>query len=409
MNSDALKRDIIDEITKYLGTDNIIVLHGARQVGKSHILFYLKKQLEDNNQRTYFFDLEDSRFAEVLDAGLDSMLNFLKNESYDLEEIQKNSQKLYVFIDEVQYLKDPSPLLKLLIDHHKYIQLIVSGSSSFNIKSKFSDSLVGRTVDFEIFNLSFSEFLRFKKENINISHKLDKFHLEKVLGLYEEYAIYGGYPKIILENSIEKKEKYLQQIIDTYIKKDIRDLANIKNIDKFNGLLKILASQSGNMLNVAELAKACRIAQQTVETYLFILENTYIIKLIRPFSSNAKVEIVKTPKIFFYDTGILQMLWLRNLEKTFVGNVFETSIFSELVKKYGAQNINYWRNKNQNEIDFILSRKDGLLPIEVKKNFGNFRKASITFFLDKYKAKDYKVASILGEKKDEHFIYPWEL
>ena len=103
------------------------------------------------------------------------------------------------------------------------------------------------------------------------------------------------------------------------------------------------------------------------------------------------------------------MLWLKNLQKTFLGNVFETSIFSELTKKYGTQDLNYWRNKNQNEIDFILTKKGKLLPIEVKKNFGNFRKASIAFFLEKYKAEDYKVISLLGEKKDKHYIYPWEI
>lgn len=409
MNKKALKRDVVDEINKYIGTDNIIVLHGARQVGKSHILFYLEEQLRSDSKQTYFFDLEDSRFVDILDLGVDSMLNFLKQEGLDLEEIKNSSEKLLVFIDEVQYLKDPSPFLKLLIDHHKYIQLIVSGSSSFNIKSKFSDSLVGRTVDFDIYNLSFSEFLRFKNIKIDISRDLDGFHLKKAIELYEEYGTYGGYPKIVLEDSIEKKEKYLQQIIDTYIKKDIRDLANIKNIDKFNNMLKVLASQSGNLLNVAELARTCQLSQQTVENYLFILENTYIIKLIRPFSSSAKIEMVKTPKIFFYDTGILQMLWLKNLQKIFLGNIFETSVFSELVKKYGMESLNYWRNKNRNEIDFILSQKGGLLPIEVKKNFGNFRRASVSFFLEKYKAKDYKVVSILGEKKDKHCAYPWEL
>lgn len=409
MNKKALKRDIIDEINKYLDTNNIIVLHGARQVGKSHILFYLEEKLKKSNKKTFFFDLEDSRYVEILDAGADAMLNFLRNEGFDLEAIKNSSERIFVFIDEVQYLKYPSPLLKLLADHHNYIQLIVSGSSSFNIKSKFSDSLAGRTVDFEIFNLSFPEFLRFKNIKMDISPKTDEFHLKKIIGLYEEYGMFGGYPKIVLEHSIEKKEKYLQQIIDTYIKKDIRDLANIKNIDKFNSLLKVLASQSGNLLNVAETAKSCRLSKPTVENYLFILENTYIIKLLRPFSSSAKIEVTKAPKIFFYDSGILQMLWLKNLQKTFLGNVFETSVFSELVKKYGSENLNYWRNKNQNEIDFILSQKGGVLPIEVKKNFGNFRKASIAFFLEKYKAGGYKVVSLLGEKRDEHDIYPWEL
>lgn len=409
MNKKLLKRDIIDEISKYLGTNNIIVLHGARQVGKSHILFYLEEKLKNEKQETFFFDLEDSRFVEVLDLGVDSMLNFLKNEGFDLEKIKHSAKKLYVLIDEVQYLKDPSPLLKLLADHHSYIQLIISGSSSFDIKSKFSDSLVGRTVDFEIFNLSFSEFLRFKNITLNIFQDMDSFHLKKTIELYKEYAAYGGYPKIVMENSLEKKERYLQQIIDTYVKKDIRDLANIKDIDKFNNLLKILASQSGSLLNVAELAKTCRLSAQTVGRYLFILENTYIIKLLRPFSSSARVEVAKAPKVFFYDTGILQMLWLKNLQKEFLGNVFETSVFSELAKKYGTRNLNYWRNKNQNEIDFILSQKEGILPIEVKKNFRNFRQTSISSFCEKYKVKDYKVTGVDGEKKNSSFVYPWEL
>jgi len=243
--------------------------------------------------------LEDGRMVEVLDDGIDSFLLFFKNQGFNLEKIKNQNKKLFVFIDEIQYLSNPSSLLKLLIDHHKYIQLIVSGSSSFNIKSKFSDSLVGRTVDFEIFNLSFNEFLKFKNINYNLSNALTDFHLHKIIKLYKEYIFFGGYPKIVLEDSIEKKERYIQQIIDTYIKKDIRDLANIKNIKKFNNLLRTLAEQSGQLLNISTIANACSLAKQTVEDYLFILENTYIIKLISPFSSSAKVEVVKTPKIFF--------------------------------------------------------------------------------------------------------------
>jgi len=409
MQENIVKRDIFDEIVKYVDSNNIIVLHGARQVGKSHILFYLKNYLKDQSKQTFFFDLEDTRLVEVLNNGADAMLLFLKNEGFDLEKIKNNKEKLFVFIDEIQYLENPSPLMKLLADHHKYIQLIVSGSSSFNIKSKFSDTLVGRTVDFEIFNLSFSEFLRFKNINYNIKEKLDQYHLEKIMDLYKEYVFFGCYPKIVMENSIEKKEKYLNQIIDTYIKKDIRDLAKIKDIKKFNNMLKVLATQSGQLLNVSKLAEICGIAKQTAENYLFILENTYIIKLVAPFSSSAKVEVVKAPKIFFYDTGISQMLWLKKFPQNFVGNIFETSIFSELVKKYGKDAVGYWRNRNQNEIDFILQTEKNPLPIEVKMNFRNFRMASMDYFLKRYRISDYKVVSLEGEKKNESCFYPWEI
>jgi len=409
MHTKAIKRDIFDEIIKYINTDNIIVLHGARQVGKSHIMFYLENYLKNQKLQTYFFDLEDARLVDVLNGGMEEMLQFLQNEGFNLEEMKNNGEKMYVFIDEIQYLENPSPLMKLLVDHYKYIQLIVSGSSSFDIKSKFSDSLVGRTVEFEIYSLSFPEFLRFKNFNYVTKSRLDTYHLEKMKELYKEYVFFGGYPKIILENSIEKKEKYLGQIIDTYIKKDIRDLTRIKDLKKFNNMLKVLATQSGQLLNVSKLAATCSLAQQTVEKYLFILENTYIIKLVTPYSSSAKVEITKMPKVFFYDTGIVQMLWLRNFPRNFVGNIFETSIFAELVKKYGKERVSYWRNRNQNEIDFILQINEKPLPIEVKMNFGNFRILSINYFLERYKIKEYKVVGLEGEAKNSSCVYPWEI
>lgn len=404
----AIKRDVSDQIVKYLGTNNIIVLHGARQVGKTYLLYYLTDLLKAKGESTYFVDLEDSRFVDILDQGVDALLTFLKSEGINLENIKAQNKKLYLFIDEIQYLTSPSPLLKLLNDHHPYLQLIVSGSSSFNIKTKFADALVGRTVDFEIFNLSFAEFLRFKNISVNLTN-LSSFHLNKVTELYKEYILYGGYPKVVLENSIDIKEKYLQQIIDTYIKRDIRDLANIKNVQKFNNLLKLLASQSGQLLNVNQLCVTCGLSRPTIENYLFILESTYIIKLLPPYSSSAKVEIVKSPKVFFYDTGLLQMLWLKTLPGTITGNVFETSIFTELVKSYGQVNLYFWRNKNQNEIDFILQDKNGLTPIEVKENFANFNRLSMISFSEKYHANHYKVIGLTGKKTAKNYYYPWEL
>jgi len=403
-----IKREIVKEINKYINTDNIIVLHGSRQVGKTHIMYFLENSLKDKKELTHYIDLEDGRKVELLNRGIDEFLLYLEGEFGDLKKIESKGKKIYVFIDEIQYLENPSPLMKLIIDHHKYIQLIVSGSSSFAIKSKFSDSLVGRTVDFEVFNLSFKEFLNFKGLKYNLE-KISHFHTEKINRLYREYIRYGAYPKIVLEDSIEKKEKYLQQIIDTYVKKDIRDLANIKDLKKFNDLLKILAKQSGQLLNVSSLANTINLAKQTVEKYLFILENTYIIKLVPPFSTNPKVEVAKAQKIFFYDTGLLQMLWLDSTVGENVGNVFETSIFSKLVKKYSFDNVKYWRNKNQNEVDFIIDEGNAILPIEVKESFQNFRKSSIESFLEKYKIKKYKVVSLSGEKMDESCVYPWEL
>lgn len=409
MNGEVKKRDIIDKITPFLKTDNIIVLHGARQVGKTHILYYLQNELKVQGQLTKFLDLEDARFVDLLDEGVEVFLAYLKNEGFDLDGLQREKKVLSVFIDEIQYLRNPSSFLKLLGDHHKYLRLIVSGSSSFDIKSKFKDSLVGRTINFEIFNLSFKEFIRFKGLSYNLDAALDSLHLSEVVKLYEEYIYFGGYPKVILEDAVALKEKYLRQIIDTYVKKDVRDLAAIKQIQKFNTILKVLAAQSGQLLNIADLSRVGGVARQTVEHYLFILESTYIIKLVAPFSNSARVAAIKSPKIFFYDTGLLQMLRVKSLPKQLTGDVFETSVFSELIKKYGQDSVNFWRSRAQAEIDFILQSDGNILPIEVKKQFKSFKRQAVMAFGKKFKVSDYRVVSLFGAKDDDHFAYPWEL
>ncbi|PJA86141.1 MAG: hypothetical protein CO142_01780 [Candidatus Moranbacteria bacterium CG_4_9_14_3_um_filter_44_28] len=404
------KREIISEIEKYLFTDDIVVLHGARQVGKTHILYFLDELLKKQKKQTAYIDLEDSRYVSILDAGIKSFTNLLEEEGlFDREKSVKKKEKIFVFIDEIQYLKNPSSFLKLISDHHKDIKLIVSGSSSFEIKDKFSDSLVGRTVNFEIFNLSFSEFLLFKNYHFQRGKVYTKKKTNELKDLFREYALFGGYPKIVLTPQTEKKEKYLQQIIDTYIRKDIRDLADIKDIDKFNNLLGVLASQSGNMLNVTELSNTCKIAKSTVERYLFIIENTYIIKLVHPYSKNIRSELFKVPKIYFYDTGLMQMLWLKNLQKEIIGNVFETSIFSELVKIYDKDAVLYWRTKDKKEIDFIVRKNNSYIPIEAKLNFNQFNPVAIRYFQEKYHINKYNVVGLAGDMRGKEYIYPWSL
>ncbi len=225
----------------------------GRSARHPSLLYYFLNQLKENGEGTYYIYLEDSRFVRILDGGVAGLLKLLDEEGVRPAGLRK---KVFVFIDEIQYLSDPSSFLKLAADHHKDIKLIVSGSSSFAIKTKFKDSLAGRTVDFDIFPLSFREFLVFNQ----YSFEEGKVYTDKKIGemkaLFRQYILYGGYPKIALTPEIDMKEKYLQQIIDTYVKKDIRDLANVKDIDKFNKLLEALASQSGQLLNITELSRS---------------------------------------------------------------------------------------------------------------------------------------------------------
>lgn len=399
------KRKIADEILKFVYLEEIIVLHGARQVGKTHILLWLENYLKEKNEDVYYLDLEDSRYKRMIDLGVDEFINHLREEGHAPSE----GKKIFVFIDEIQYLENPSEFLKLMADHQKNIKLIVSGSSSFEIKSKFKDSLVGRTINFEIFNLSFEEYLMFRNYHYEPSVKTTEKKRAELKSIYKEFVLFGGYPKVALINEIELKEKRLQQIIDTYLKKDIKELANIDNIESFNKLLEILASQSGQLINIKELSGICKLSAPTIEKYLFILEQTYVIKLVRPYNKNIRSELSKTPKVFFYDSGLMQLLWLKGLQKEIIGNVFETSIFSELVKKFGRENIYYWRTKDKKEIDFIIKDKNIIIPVEVKINFNKANLSAINYFMENYKIDKYKLIGLDGYEQKTGYIYPWEI
>lgn len=399
------KRKIVDQLIKVIDLDEILVLHGARQVGKTSILFWLENYLKNRQENVYYIDLEDSRYKKILDLGVDEFIKHLNEEGHSPD----RGKKVFVFVDEIQYLENPSEFLKLIADHHKNIKLIVSGSSSFEIKNKFKDSLVGRTMNFEIFGLSFEEYLLFKDYHFDKSAEATEKKQEELRLLFKEFALCGTYPKVVLTGEIEFKEKRLQQIIDTYVRKDIKELANIENIEGFNKLLEVLASQSGQMINTKELANTCRLSVPTVEKYLFILEQTYIIRLVRPYSKNIRSELSKTPKVFFYDSGLMQMLWLKGLPKELIGNVFETSVFGELIKKYGRDNVCYWRTTDKKEIDFIVKNKDKILPIEVKINFAKAGLSAIKYFSGNYHPEKYQVIGFDNRRQDNHHIYPWEI
>lgn len=395
------KRDIVKHILAYKNDDNIIVLIGARQVGKTSILLFLKDLFKKANESVYYMDLENLQLLSILNKGPHEFINHLKEEGYNTDE------DIRVLLDEIQYLDNPTNFLKFLFDHYKNIHLIVSGSSSFEIRKKFKDSLVGRILIFGIYPLSFSEFLKFK--GLSTDFALTEKKILEFKNLFIEYIRFGGYPKIVLIDDRVKKERYLEQIIDSYIRKDIRDIGNIRHIDKFNKLLEVLSQQSGNLLNIEELSNTSGLSKPTIENYLFLMENTFVIKLLRPYHKNIRSELYKNPKIYFYDTGLMQILWLKTIPPTVLGNVFETTIFSEFIKLYPRKQIFYWRTKDKKEIDFIIMDKNTPIPIEVKYNFGSVKMTTINYFKTKYKVNNFKIIGLEGKKEHDFFLFPWEI
>jgi len=396
------RRKVFDDLLPFLFEKEIIVVNGARQVGKTHLLYYLRDYLIERKEQVHYLDLEDSRLLKTLDAGSDVLPHLLQEEGFD------PGRRVFVLIDEIQYLADPSKFLKLTHDHLPNIKLVVSGSSSFDIKRKFKDSLAGRTVTFELFPLSFAEFLVFKEVTLPVDTPPTLKRLEELAKLQKEFVLFGAYPGIVLTSETYKKEKRLQQIIDTYIRKDIRDIGNIRDIDKFNLLLETLAAQSGKLLNVLELANTCRLAKQTLENYLFILENTYVLRRVRPFHGNIRSELFKTPKVFFYDSGLQQLLWLKKFPGAVMGNVFETAVFAELAKRYGKEAVYFWRTRDKKEIDFVIRKGDLVLPLEVKLNFSHFNPATTKYFLKEYGLPSYRIIGLEGTSTDTQARSLWQ-
>jgi len=405
------KRKVVPAITPLLFDEEIIVIHGSRQVGKTSLMKYLMTQVlppRVKPQNMVYMDLEDFLLLETCNKGVDNTVNYLKTLGCNFDE------KIFLFMDEIQYLDNPSSFLKLFHDRYgPKIKLVVSGSSSFAIKSKFKDSLVGRTFDFEIFGLDFEEFLQFKGIDYDLQQPIPETLHPQLKELYKEYALYGAYPKIVLTETIEKKELILKQIVNTYVKKDIVDLAGIKNIKKFNALIILLASQSSNLLNNNELSNTLGLARDTIEKYLFMLENTYIIRQISPFSKNLRIELTRMAEVFMEDTGMMNLLTHKTFSRELWGALFETSVFSLLRKNLDVTNLFYWRTSKGHEIDFVHEPRRGELnTLEVKLRYKKQSLTSINYFKREYQTQNTFIITLdkaLPPPPGIQLLYPWQL
>ncbi len=388
------KRGLIPEIVPYLTSPEAIVIYGARQVGKTSLLRYLMQHHLVEN--AFYFDLELRELLDLCNRGAEEVYRYLLQKGAD------EKKRIYLIIDEIQYLENPPNLIKVLHDHYPQVKLLVSGSSTFEIKKKFNQSLAGRTVTFELYALGFAEFLEFQGKKYQLSAENIPAINNELVSLAEEYIRFGGYPHIVLEPAEEKKKVYLSQLINTYIRKDIRDIGNIRDISSFNRLLEVLASQSGQLLNVSELANTLGIRRETTIEYLNLLESTFVVKRISPFHKNIRNELTKNPKVFMLDTGMMHLLWLKDFPKVILGNAFETFVFLELMK--AGKKINFWRTATQQEIDFIVSNGK-LYAIEAKLNFDKAETRNLQSFAENYDCETITV----GLKGTKSGKYVWEV
>ncbi|MDR2556397.1 MAG: ATP-binding protein [Bacteroidales bacterium] len=360
------KRDIyLSKIEKGFAQVPIVVLIGARQVGKTSLM-------------NMFIDGKNALSLIGQDMEVAGLFQKLSNIEKYLETYLNEDLNGYLLIDEFQYINNISTTLKLLTDKHNKLKILCSGSSSLDILQNVEESLAGRVRVIEVLSLSFSEYLLFNDEKIyNLYEKIDADTENSALTnpieqLFYEYLTYGGLPRAALDKNNENKIEVLDDIYQTYLIKDVRNYIKNENIVGFNKLLRLLAIQTGNLVNVNNLSKECGLTYKTVEEYISILEQMYIIKLIEPYSSNKRNTIGKMKKIYFCDLGLRNMI-----EKNFgdihfrvdKGAVFENYILLELWRGKGTGGeVQFYRTYDGTEVDFVVRKIQETLAIECKFN-----------------------------------------
>ena len=351
------QRKILKAIERQIASREIIVLTGMRRVGKTTLLKMLYEKIDSENK--VFLDLENLINQKIFDEiDFDNIWNNLIPFG-----ITKN-EKVFIFLDEIQTFPQIVSVVKYLYDHYD-VKFFLTGSSSYYLKNLFPESLAGRKILFELYPLDFEEFLIFKEVPVKFHNFFSEkeqarnyIAYEKRKKYYDEFLAYGGFPQVVLAENEEKKKIYLNDIFISYFEKDVKILADFKQINAFRDLILLLFQRIGSKLDISKLASALNISRHTVYSYLSFLEQTYFISLITPYSKSVDREISGTRKVYACDTGFVNLF-----AKVDEGNLLENAAYNCL-RHFGK--INYYQKRTGAEIDFILPELNTAIEVKTK-------------------------------------------
>lgn len=398
-NKNYIKRHIFDKVAKHLKQEEMTILLGPRQVGKTVLLEQLRDDLTNKEKidpnLIFYYNLDIIKDWETVKEQT-QFIKFLK--------ARTSRKKIYVFIDEAQRVQNPGRFFKGVYDSRLNAKIILTGSSSLELASQIRESLAGRKRIFYIYPFSFLEFLSYKDKILyQITENNKKLSLpdrQELNNIFKDYVVWGGYPRVVLSESAEERRAILSDIFSSYVERDIIGFLKVKNKAKFSKLVKLLAGQIGQLINIDELASNVEIDRETVYRYLTALEETYIISLLTPYFRNPRQEIIKSPKVYFIDNGIKNYL-LDNFksldDREDKGSLFENSVFKELfsLKQEKSFELHFWRTKLGAEVDFIVEQGKALTPIEVKFNIKTSKVASgLRSFIKKYQPNQAMVVNL---------------
>lgn len=363
-----IKRNIENTIKKVSSEFPVLVLTGARQVGKSTMLQLIK----ENDMNYVTLDDLDAR-----NLALNDPKYFLEQYSYPL------------LIDEIQYAPILLPYIKMIVDEERLENLKnnecnktlfwLTGSQQFKVMKEVSESLAGRIGILNLYSLSLSEILNNGSDVFNPSiENLKKKKIKSKLDTKQIFEIIynGGMPSIVTK-TIERND-YFSSYINTYIERDVKQLLNVGKKIEFYNFMQYIAVRTAQEVNYATIANEIGVDSKTIKNWISILESSGIIYLLQPYYSNLSNRIIKAPKLYFMDTGLCSYLAKYPNAETLEfgalgGAIFETFVVSELIKNFTSHGVDpkmhlyYYRDKDQKEIDLIYAEANALYPIEIKK------------------------------------------
>lgn len=348
-----VERNLYKALKSHLSERPATVITGMRRVGKSTLLKQLLDIVPGKNK--IYLDLERVENRHIFKQPTNKEMElFLETMGIDV------TKKCTIALDEIQLLPDIVSVIKYWYDTYR-VKFIVTGSSSFYLKNRFSESLAGRKQIFELSPLSFDEFLRFKGIDVNtykrfaFQNYLEGFY-NQFKSSYNEFIKFGGFPEVTLINKSSPKKAMLQDILNAYIDMDVKILSDYSLNDELYKLIRLLSARVGSKLDASKLASVAGINRNKIANYLNLFEQTYFLTKLTPFSNNTDKEISQQPKYYFSDSGLLNLI-----EEQEMGKVFENTVINQFLRLDKV--VNYYQKKSGQEIDLIWKEN---CAIEIK-------------------------------------------
>lgn len=369
---DTIRRMMQKQIESRMQPQKVMLLFGARRVGKT---FLLKQIVEDYSGKSLVLNGEDADTVAMLEPV--SIANY----RHVFQDVK------LLAIDEAQHIPDIGRKLKLIVDEVPDIRVIASGSSSFDLKNQAGEPLVGRSTQFIL--LPFSQ-----QEISTVESPIEsKRNLEIRL-------LYGSYPEVVALASFEQKKEYLNDIVESYLLKDILAVDGIKNSAKIRDLLRLIAYQMGDEVSCDELGRQLGISKNTVEHYLDLLQKVFVLYRLGGFSKNLRKEVTKSSKWYFADNGVRNAV-IRNFEPLSLhtdadrGALWENYIITERLKRKQNERLGldfyFWRTYDKQEIDLIEIGSGTMNAFEMKA--GKKTPSAPKAFADAYPEAHYVVVN----------------